>query len=271
MRGRKRIISVVFLFSVVLIVSMVLASGLVDVPLMNLLAPEAGPLSTAPISVYPSAVIKDHLLLPEGATFFVHVNISDVSDLFTWQLNVTWNKALLNASRIVTGNNATYILYQTGSANKTASFKLGWVINATDNAKGDAGIADTILDNRAPPTGVTNSSWNRMVSIEFKVVGYGACNLTISSTGNLQTKLLDSANPPNIIAYASTNGYFRNALNGDANIDKAVNVFDIGAVKSRWGTTPASLNWIREYDVNNDNVINIFDIGLVKTNWGRTA
>jgi hypothetical protein len=60
------------------------------------------------------------------------------------------------------------------------------------------------------------------------------------------------------------------ALAGDVNLDHTINVFDILAVKSRWGTTPSSPNWIPEYDINDDGSINVFDILLIKANWGKS-
>jgi hypothetical protein len=213
MRGR-RVISVVLLFSAILMVSGVFASGIVDVPLSNILSSTVGPLSPGTaVSVYPRWVIKDYTLLPVNSKFVVHVNISDVTDLFAWQLNVTWNKAILNASRIITGNNATYILWNTGSVNKTASFKLGWVINATNNAKGNAAAAETILDSSVGAPGVNSPGWLRMVSIEFKVVGYGKTGLTISTTGTLATTMLNSARVS--IGFTKTDGYFDNRIPGD--------------------------------------------------------
>jgi len=119
---------------------------------------------------------------------------------------------------------------------------------------------------RGAYTGVSGSGW--LGTFTFEVVGYGCSVLNIS---NPQTKLLDDRTPPNLIPRATSDGYFRNGLTGDANLDKTVNVFDILAVKSRWGRTPASPDWIREYDVNDDSAINVFDVLTVKANWGRTA
>jgi len=242
MRGRKRIISVVLLLPVMLIVSGVLASGFVEGPLSNILSSTVVPLSPGTeVSVYPRWVIKDYTLLPVNSKFVVHVNISDVTDLFAWQLNITWNKAILNASRIVTGGNFTYILYQTTSVNKTASFKLNnWVINKTDYAKGQTSAADTILDNRPSATGVTNSSRNRMVSIEFKVVGYGKTALTISKTGTLATTLLNSARVS--IVFTKTDGYFDNRIPGDISgsagvPDRTVDGWDLSLLRTTFMTS----------------------------------
>jgi len=280
MRGRKRIISLVAVLSVILVFSGVFASGVVDVPLRNLISPtQVEPLQTDEIAVYPAYYFKDYLLQQIGSTFWVHVNVSSVTDLFTWQLNITWNKAILNASQFVTGNNATYILYQTTSTNKTASYQLGWVINATKNDKGYAGAAESILDNRTGLRGVSTSGWLRMVSIKFKVVGYGWCDLVISSTGTLATKLLDSVpgHPP--IAFTKTDGYFSNKLIGD--IDGVgppytVDFYDFGLFAQAYlssgppAGSPTS-TWNREADFNHDGYVDFYDFGFFAQNYLRSV
>ena len=280
MRGR-RVISVVLLFSAILMVSAVFASGIVDVPLNDIISPTGGvqPLQTASVSVNPRWVVKDYLQQPVGSKFWVHINISSVTDLFTWQLNITWNKAILNASQFVTGSNRTYILYQTGSVNKTASFKLGFVINATDNAKGYAGAAETILDSSVGAPGVTNSSWNRMVSIEFKVVGYGKTDITISTTGTLATTLLNSGGAS--IGFTKTDGYFDNRIPGDitgpAGVpDRKVDGWDLTKMGKAYGSTPGKPNWDPDADITGsaghpDGAVDGWDLTAAGKNYGRSV
>jgi hypothetical protein len=271
MRGR-RVISIVLLFSAILMVSGVFASGFVTVPvsLNNILSPTggAGLLTTASVSVDPAYYFKDYTLQPVGSKFWVHVNVAGASDLFTWQFNITWNKALLNVSRILTADNATYILSTTTSVNKTSTYQLGFVINATDNAKGNAGAAETILDNRVAPTGVSGSG--RLVSIQFKVVGYGSCDLIISTTGNLQTTLLDSTGAT-ITITSATNGYFSNKAIGDINGDRSVDGLDFGIFAKKFGSSVGSPNYDREADLNKDTNIDGLDFGLFAKNFGRSV
>jgi len=110
-----------------------------------------------------------------------------------------------------------------------------------------------------------------LCSFNFTVVGYGCSALKITGTGTKLLKRRSFLIPlPIRISGGTEDGYFRNGLTGDANLDKSVNVFDILAVKSRWGRTPDSPDWIREYDVNDDQAINVFDILTVKANWGQS-
>jgi hypothetical protein len=49
--------------------------------------------------------------------------------------------------------------------------------------------------------------------------------------------------------------------------DGRVDMRDIAAIASRYGTTPASPSWSANVDVNDDDVINNRDIGIACTNF----
>ena len=51
-------------------------------------------------------------------------------------------------------------------------------------------------------------------------------------------------------------------IDGDANLDGTVNIFDINLVSTNWGTAGP------QGDVNCDGTVNIFDINLISANWG---
>jgi hypothetical protein len=264
---RRLILGVAVFASVLLVVSAVLGSGLVDVSRFSLSSSSvnsgAGTESTASVFLNPAGIIDSHLQASNASTFFVYVNISSVVDLFSFQLNVTWNHVVLNLTRLYMGE----FLNRTASASKTASFGLGYVINSTSNAKGYSSVADSILG------GVPGTSGSgRLVSLRFRVVGYGCSNITISLGGSLPTIMLNST--MGSVGFTTSNGYFRNKLTGDANGDRFVNSLDIGALNARWspaGGTPAwSLGYSRDVDTNDDGYINSLDMGVVNANWGRS-
>jgi len=267
---RRRFVFVLgALLSVLLVVSVVFGTGIVDVSKFSLLS---APMTLQPtqggtsVFVEPAAVIKDYINDPGyqiGSKFTVHVNVSDVTDLFAWQINVTWNKNVLNVSNLMPGE----FLLRTTSENRTAAFQLGFVINVTDNAEGNSTISESILDNRLGLTGVSGNG--RLVSIEFLVVGYGCSNITIGLTGNLATSLLNSAG--GAVTFTKTDGYFKNKLAGDSNGDGTVNVLDRGTLSGRWTGAPGALPYSRDVDNNDDGVINVLDRGITSANWGRTV
>ena len=259
----RRIIGIAVLLSVLLSVSLAFGLGFVDIsklPFVNT-SPPAGGGPGPTVSVSPDTIIKDYLLDPGyqiGDKFTVDVNIADVADLYTWQLNVTWDPSILSASDYVAGG----FLLGTISPDKTAAFQLGYVINATDNANGYTCISESILGEYA---GITGSG--QLATIEFEVVGYGYTNLTISTSGDMPTTLLDS--PGNSIGFSVGNGWFDNRLTGDANGDKIVTLADIGEVSSRWTSPPGLLPYARYVDMDDNGVISLGDIGVVSANWGR--
>jgi len=59
-------------------------------------------------------------------------------------------------------------------------------------------------------------------------------------------------------------------LDGDANRDGVVNIFDINLVSSNWNPT-GPVNAFAPGNVNHDLVVNIFDINSISSNWNHTA
>ena len=260
MRGRTKLISLAATFAVFLVTSAIFASGLVNTSRSSLFGPIYPDSPDSVVYVDPGAIIKDYLNDPGyqiGDTFQVHVNITGAVDLFSYQVNVTWNPAILSYSGLTYGE----FLARTGSAYGTSRSQ---PTLKADNVAGYVSVAETILGDVA---GITGNG--RLFTISFLILDYGATSIGVGTGGELPTKLLESTGVEHL--YTVTNGYFRNGLAGDANLDKAINVFDILAVKGHWGESPASPGWIREVDVNDDAAINVFDILVVKANWGRSV
>jgi hypothetical protein len=265
MRGRVRLFSIVAILTVVLVVSAVFASGVITpskfaLNNIGIMQPNnPGPT----VFVDPGSIVKDYINNPGyqvGNTFYLNINVTEMVDLFTWQLNLTWNPAVLNFTKRVTYGD---FLYRTTSPDKTSRTV---TISGGDNVTGKGWAAETILGNYAGISGA-----GRLASLQFQVVGYGSSNLVIGTSGLMPTMLLNSAGAN--IAFVTINGYFRNALTGDVNFDKIVNIQDIVKVKYHWypGPPVGTGGYNRDVDVNDDAAINIQDIVLVKANWGRTT
>lgn len=261
MRGRVRVFSIIAILTVILAVSAVFASGAIAPPKLNTLDLVQPNSPGTTVFVDPNLIIKDYINNPGyqvGNKFYVNINVTEMTDLFTWQLNLTWNKAILNfTKRVVYGD----FLYRTTSPDKTSRTV---PIVGGSNASGYGWVAETILGNYAGISGA-----GRLVSLEFLVVGYGCSTFTISTSGSLPTQMLNSAGTA--ISFTTTNGYFKNKLNGDSNGDKTVNILDMGTLSGRWTGAPGALPYSRDVDNNDDGVINILDMGITSGNWGRTA
>jgi len=264
MGRRKRILSFAALLSVLLAVSVVFASGMIDVSkfsLNGLLSSSTvgTTSSTASVFVDPAAVVKDYTLAPIGSKFMVNLNVSGVTDLFVWQINLTWSRSILNVSRITAGE----FLLRTTSVSKTASYQLGFVINSTVNAKGYTGMGESILG------GASGISGNgRLVSVEFLVTGYGSTDLSISLTGTLGTTLLNSTG--GTLTFTKADGYFRNKLLGDINGDRIVGSADFSILAGAYGSSSGQPAYNREADLNLDGIVGSADFSVLAGNYGKT-
>jgi len=219
--------------------------------------------STATVFVDPKKIVKDYLLDPGyqiGCTFQVHINISAVVDLYTWNVNITWNPAMLNFTGIVA--------YGDFLGRTTSPYGTSRIICIADanNETGTALVAESILGEYP---GISGSG--RLVTLEFLTVGYGWTDLTIGIAANFPTQLLNSTGDS--VLFTTTGGYFGNTLMGDINSDKIVNVVDAAEVSAHWHPGPpiGPSGYGREADINQDGIVNIFDAAIVSVNWNRIA
>lgn len=257
MRGRTKVISLVAMLLVILTSSMLFASGIINPSKISLLGytpiePNAG----ETVFINPSKIIVDYIKNPGyqiGNTFSVHVNVSSVTDLFSYQVNVTWNKAMLNYTGVTYGD----FLARTGSGYGTSRIEPTVYYS---NTLGFASIAETILGNVGGITG-----GGRLFTIQFKVVGYGSTQINISGAGTLPTMLLNSAG--GTMSFTSTGGFFRNKLIGDVNADHNVDSVDFGIFAPRFGSS-GPLGYT-ECDLDYDGDVDGLDFGLFAPNFGR--
>jgi hypothetical protein len=246
----------------VLVVSAVFASGVITpskFTLNSLGIVQPNSPGTPRVFVDPKYSFKDYALQPVGSKFTVNINISEATDLYCWQINLTWTKSQTNLD-VLSVNRIIANEFLARSASQTSSESLGIVINSTDNTKRTSGFAETLL---GAASGVSSTTPGRLVSIEFNVIGYGSVNLGISVTGNLATTLLDSNGAS--ITFTTTNGYFTNKLTGDINGDRTVDGIDFGLFAKAFGTTSV------EADLNKDGSVDGVDFGLFAKNFGRSV
>ena len=260
------------LFVSLLGILLIISTPLVNSVFVNLINPtETVPLSSSPAEVlmgpwpasYMGPAVIDDTLQPYNTTTF-HVNVTGVTDLYTWQLNITWDPSILNVSSIIPGE------FLALSDNQTSSEALGGVvINFTNNAEGYTGMAESILGD---VLGITGSG--RLVSIEFLVVGYNSTDLTISLTGTLPTTLMNSTvlpdGQPGIISFVKTDGYFRNKYAGDTDGDKDVDFDDFNAFLGSYLKTSAMPGYDLEADFDYDGDTDFDDFGMFLGNYLKT-
>jgi len=233
----KYLISLVSILLVAVIVSAVFASGIIAVPNRYLsfmgFEPDAG---TEKVFMDPRWYIKVITSQPVGSVFTVHVNVSDVTDLYAYGVNVTWNPTILTFSRIVAYGD---FLDRTGSPYGTSRIE-----PTKANVSNSASIAETILGEYPGITGK-----GRLFSVEFKVKGYGTCDWSISVIGNMPTMLLSSAGAG--ITFTPVKGTFDNRIPGDITgpenppgsgifpYDAKVDTYDLSYLGKKFGSHDA--------------------------------
>lgn len=256
MRKDKRVLGIVFLLAVLFSISLVFGLGVVDISKLasTPVEPALGPTT---VFVDPWHVLDD--TKQAGSYVEIHINISDVSDLYAWQVNITWNPDVLNFTRIVAYGD---FLARTSSPNGTSRI---YDFVYASNATGYAAIAESILGGDYP--GISGNG--RLVTIEFNVVGYGYTDLTISTSGNLSTTLLNSARG-SITIDATADGYFRNLYYGDIDGDKYVGSADASVLNMAYGTSCGDPLYIREADFDDDCYIGSVDAGVLGGAYGTT-
>jgi hypothetical protein len=253
------------LLSVLLTVSLVVSFGIVDPSRFSLLS-APGPMeseTTASVFVVPDKIIGDYQLDPGyqiGDKFQIKLNISAVTDLYTWNVKIAWNSTVLNFTRIVA--------YGDFLARTTSPYGTSRIVDiaSASNETGHAAIAESVLGDYS---GIDGNG--TLVTIEFLIVGYGSTDLTISIDGQLPTQLLSS--PGTNITFTSTGSYFRNKLEGDTNGDKAVDIYDAAEVSAHWYLGPpiGPDGYDKEADTNLDGSVDIVDAAAVSANWYRNV
>lgn len=194
-----------------------------------------------------------------GDKFQVHVNISDTTDLYTWNVKLMWNATLLNCTGIVAYGD---FLAQTASPYGTSRITN---ITRASNETGQLVVAETVLGSYS---GVNGSG--RLITVEFLILTHGSTNLNITLAGNMPTKLLNSTGDS--VAFATTDGFFSNvAPTGDVNGDGVIDIFDLSIVGLAYGSFEGDPLYDPDADLNNDGVVDARDLAMVTFNWGRTA
>jgi hypothetical protein len=252
---------------------LLLLSALSMLGMISLLTVKAsGPSDSPYIMVKPETTLDSTYTVGTNYTvsIYTNYNITYGSDVYMWQFSLTFDPSVLEGLKVSNGDLITT------AKDSSATFAPG----TFNNTIGKLSLTIAYFYHISPPPFRTTGP-GTLANVTFRVKGYGFSDIHISDSVSEFPAVLGGYNVAEGGYYEIVDGtldpeklghgYFRNGLAGDANLDKTVNVFDILAVKSRWGRTPVSPDWIREYDVNDDEAINVFDILTVKANWGQTA
>jgi hypothetical protein len=208
------------------------------------------------------------LILPDQNTFYsnttapetafsINVTVVDVTDLATWQLNLTWDASLLEFSQITLPQD--HVFAGQGYFG-VIDVEFGSVVFGVALGPGGSGFNGT---------GV-------LCRIELKILNITtplttSCNLTLAAQP-VDTFLLDSTAKD--ISFKTQNSTFTyiqtaSANIGDLNQDGTVDIYDAILFVAAFGSYPGHPNWNARADLNQDNRIDIFDIVILASNFGK--
>lgn len=184
--------------------------------------------------------IEDPNLGP-GETFSINMRIANVSNLFGYDFNMSYNTFILTCIGVLVGP----------LGNMPSPM---WEI---DDAKGNVWVNVTY------GTPLTTDSPETLASLTFLVQGRGSGVFDL-----YYTNLVNSLGQP--ISHEVSNGYFVNCSPYDLNKDGHVNIVDVVIVATAFGKKEGDPGWNPIADVNDDGVVNIIDLVLIGTHFGET-
>ncbi len=190
--------------------------------------------------IYIDPPLIEDLNLVSGKTFSITVHIANVSDLSSYDFNMSYNTVVLTWISVFVG--------PLGNMPSTI-----WEI---DDEKGNVWINVTY------GTPLTTNSPESLASLNFSVQDRG------SSVFDLYyTNLLDSLGQP--IPHEVSNGYFTNGSAYDLNKDGNVDILDVLIVAGAFGKKEGDLGWDPRADMNGDGEVDIFDSILIAGHFGE--
>jgi hypothetical protein len=202
------------------------------------------PTSAASVSISPTSTIVYSM---EGKTFTVNVTISNVNDLYVWQVGINFNATLLEAISFEEGP----FLKQTGTTL--------WINGTIDNTAGIIHYHAAALAGNV--TGADNNG--TLGTITFKTRNHGVTNLQPIDIILLNSSLAE-------IDKATVHGTIEIRILGDANGNQKVDVHDLFDLGKAYGSYPSAPNWNPECDFNADNRVDASDLSDLSENHGKT-
>jgi hypothetical protein len=197
-----------------------------------------------------------------GQNFTVEVRIDNVTDLYAWQIALSFNASVLNVLNVTYAPDSIF----------NGNMDVVTVTPLIDNAAGYVLVGMCLL---GPIPGVSGSGG--LFQVAFAVVGHGQSLLHIVREGegilpeDYASFLLDSS--VNEIGFASIDGHHHNHLLGDitgmtGKADGRVNMVDVAYIILQFGTTPTSSKWNPKADLNGDGKVDMEDVSIAIQNFG---
>ena len=199
-------------------------------------------------SVEPSTIIRlvpSEMRVPVGATFTVNVTVTNVTGMYTWQIDLFFDPTVLNCTNAWYAENHVF-----------AGKEIVTVDPVINKMEGSLLYGCTLLGNEE-----TFSGNGTLCQIQFIAVSPGRTALNFS--GPVDTFLLDSN--INDMPYAKVDGSVVVGSESycDLNNDGKIDIADISEAARAFGSYPGHPRWNPTDDINTDGRVNIIDLFLI--------
>jgi hypothetical protein len=184
-----------------------------------------------------------------GATINLTLYVQDVSSLWSWKVNVTWDNSML---QLAPANNVTEGPFLSSNGASATLF-----MEAPPTAGNIPELSSTLLENSS----VTGSG--ALATISFTVENFG--NTTINIT---DTRLLNPAGA-DITTIAPISKTLTVRLPGDITGVNMVSMSDVVIALKAFGSTPGTSRWNPAADINNVGKIDMSDIIAILVHFGQ--
>jgi hypothetical protein len=203
----------------------------------------------AKIYVNPPSII-DFGINP-GQNITISIMVANVTDLYTWQINLTFTPSILNCTA--------------ASIPSENVFKGKSYYAPTPDIENTRGYVTRGASLMGSVPGVNTSKGN-LTTISFQVKVRGCTRLHFSTYGP-HTYLLNSSLDD--IPGSTQDGYFSNTILGDVNGDGKVDRSDLSVLSTAYGSNSSNSNWNPICDVNWDGKVDVLDLFNLSKNYGE--
>ena len=168
----------------------------------------------------------------------VNVSIRDVTDLYAWQFNMTFNPAIMQCVSVTQGPFLSSV--------RATIFPSPGINNTTGEIKAACALV---------VSGPGASGNGTLATITFHCTGPGGSALDLHDTKLLNSTAVSVSPPPYL---------------GDANGDRRVNVLDAWIVTAAYCSKVGGPRYDPQADLNSDGVVDIEDLIRMALNFGHT-
>jgi hypothetical protein len=180
-----------------------------------------------------------------GKTFNLTLHVDNVTNLWSWKVQLTWDPAYLNMTSdptevsFLNNVNGTLFLY-------TPYAKTPGALNeASDTSLGSLGTSGS----------------GDLATFTFKIIAHGYNTTAVNVTGAV---MQDFIGP---IAFSTVGANVTNTIPGDVNGDGVVNILDAIVLANHFGASIGQPNYVPGADINGDGTINILDAIILSNHF----